>query len=221
MKRNFKRWMIVVLTVVLSIIVVSVCSANASTFSVKLNKNNLSLKIGETFQLRTNISDSTKCIWKSSNKSIITVSSTGKLRAKKAGIATVTATIKGKTVKCKVTVAKAPAWSRKIWKNKIDNWIMADSMQYTTVFKSNGTVCQTGWRNKDTGYYKVISANKIKAYYTNNYVSWAGSTEPKKVNAYTATYTYNKKNKTVYVKYSPEFYKDTNSNAQDGVLYSN
>ena len=75
-------------------------------------------------------------------------------------------------------------------------------------------------RNKDTGYYKVISANKIKAYYTDNYVSWAGSNNPQKVNtSYTATYTYNKKNNTVYVKYSLEFYKNMNSNAKDGVLY--
>ena len=97
---------------------------------------------------------------------------------------------------------------------------MANSMQYKTVFNSDGTVVQTGWRNKDTGHYKVINANKIKAYYTNNYIIWAGSTS-QKLRSYTATYTYNKKNGTVYVKYSAEFYKDANSNAQDGVLYSN
>ena len=221
MKKSMKMWITFILTIVLSTTIILGCSVNARASSVSLNKKNVTLKIGETYQLKTNISESVQCTWKSSNKSVVTVSLKGKIRAKKAGNATVTATIKGKTVKCKVTVAKAPAWSRKIWKNKVDNWIMADSMQYTTVFKSNGTVCQTGWRNKDTGYYKVISTNKIKAYYTNNYVSWAGSTEPQKVNAYTATYTYNKKNKTVYVKYSPEFYKDANSNAQDGVLYSN
>lgn len=62
---------------------------------------------------------------------------------------------------------------------------------------------------------------QIKAYYTNNYIAWAGSTPQKFRRSYTATYTYNKKSGTVYVKYSAEFYKDVNSNAQDGVLYSN
>ena len=222
MKKNFKLWMIVVLTIILSTIVVPVYSTKASMLSIKLNKSCVTLKIGETYQLKTNIADSS-CTWKSSNKSIVTVSATGKLRAKKAGSATVTANINGKTAKCKVTVAKAPAWSRKTWKNKVSDWTMEFSSQYTTVFKSNGTVCQIGWRNKDTGYYRVLSGNKIKAYYTDNYVSWAGSTTPQKVKgySYTVLYTYNKNTKTVTAKYSSGFYKQMLSNAQDGVLYSN
>ena len=51
-------------------------------------------------------------------------------------------------------MSKPPKWSQKIWKNEVSDWTMEFSSQYTTVFKSNGTVCQTGWRNKDTGYYK-------------------------------------------------------------------
>lgn len=180
MRKKFKLWMTVVFAIILSIIVVPMYSAKANTLSIKLNKKSVTLKIGETYQLKSNFSESVSCTWKSSNKSIVTVSATGKLRAKKAGSATVTANINGKTAKCKVTVAKAPAWSRKTWKNKVSDWTMEFSSQYTTVFKSNGTVCQIGWRNKDTGYYRVLSGNKIKAYYTDNYVSWAGSTTPQK-----------------------------------------
>lgn len=222
MRKKFKLWMTVVFAIILSIIVVPMYSAKANTLSIKLNKKSVTLKIGETYQLKTNIADSS-CTWKSSNKSIVTVSTTGKLRAKKAGSATVTVNISGKTTKCKVTVAKAPAWSRKTWKNKVSDWTMEFSSQYTTVFKSNGTVCQTGWRNKDTGYYRVLSGNKIKAYYTDNYVSWAGSVTPQKVKgySYTVIYTYNKNTKTVTAKYSSNFYKQMLSNAQDGVLYSN
>ena len=223
MRKKFKLWMTVVFAIILSIIVVPMYSAKANTLSIKLNKKSVTLKIGETYQLKSNFSESVSCTWKSSNKSIVTVSATGKLRAKKAGSATVTANINGKTSKCKVTVAKAPAWSRKTWKNKVSDWTMEFSSQYTTVFKSNGTVCQIGWRNKDTGYYRVLSGNKIKAYYTDNYVSWAGSTTPQKVKgySYTVLYTYNKNTKTVTAKYSSGFYKQMLSNAQNGVLYSN
>lgn len=223
MIKKFKLWMTVVFAIILSIIVVPMYSAKANTLSIKLNKKSVTLKIGETYQLKSNFSESVSCTWKSSNKSIVTVSATGKLRAKKAGSATVTANINGKTAKCKVTVAKAPAWSRKTWKNKVSDWTMEFSSQYTTVFKSNGTVCQIGWRNKDTGYYRVLSGNKIKAYYTDNYVSWAGSTTPQKVKgySYTVLYTYNKNTKTVTAKYSSGFYKQMLSNAQNGVLYSN
>ena len=150
MRKKFKLWMTVVFAIILSIIVVPMYSAKANTLSIKLNKKSVTLKIGETYQLKSNFSESVSCTWKSSNKSIVTVSATGKLRAKKAGSATVTANINGKTAKCKVTVAKAPAWSRKTWKNKVSDWTMEFSSQYTTVFKSNGTVCQIGWRNKKT-----------------------------------------------------------------------
>lgn len=219
MKRKKRRLITFILTAILTIITVA-CSVNANASSFSLNKKKVALKIGETFQLKVNATGPMQYVWKSSNKSVVTVSSTGKLRAKKAGNAIVTVSTNGKTEKCKVAVEKAPSWSKKIWKNRVSDWTMEFSSQYTTIFNSNGTVCQTGWRNKDTGYYKVISANKIKAYYTDNYVSWAGSNNPQKVNtSYTATYTYNKKNNTVYVKYSLEFYKNMNSNAKDGVLY--
>ena len=94
MRKKFKLWMTVVFAIILLIIVVPMYSAKANTLSIKLNKKSVTLKIGETYQLKTNIADSS-CTWKSSNKSIVTVSTTGKLRAKKAGSATVTVNISG------------------------------------------------------------------------------------------------------------------------------
>lgn len=44
--------------------------------------------------------------WKSSKKKIASVSSSGKIKAKKAGKATITATVNGKKISCKVTVMK-------------------------------------------------------------------------------------------------------------------
>lgn len=221
MKRKVKLWLTFVLTVVMLVGVMPVYSVNAGAAS--LNKKNVVLKIGETFQLKTNSPKSASCTWKSSNKAVVTVSVAGKLRAKKAGTATITAKVNGKTAKCKVTVSKPPKWSQKTWKNEVSDWTMEFSSQYTTVFKSNGTVCQTGWRNKDTGYYKVLNGNKIKAYYNKNYVNWAGSAGWERIKgySYTVTYTYNKYTNTVMARYSSEFYKRKLSNAQDAVLYSN
>lgn len=48
----------------------------------------------------------TKATWKSSNPKVATVSSTGKVTAKKKGTTTITAKTNGKTYKCKVTVLR-------------------------------------------------------------------------------------------------------------------
>lgn len=74
---------------------------------LSLKKTKLTLETGQTYTLRFN-SDA-KASWKSSNKSVATVSTTGNIYAKKAGTATITATIYGKTYRCKVTVKEATA----------------------------------------------------------------------------------------------------------------
>ena len=48
------------------------------------------------------------------------------------------------------------------WKNKVSDPTMEFSSQYTFKFKSNGKVQLRGWRNKDTGTYKIIKGKKIK-----------------------------------------------------------
>lgn len=77
--------------------------------SVALNKTTLTLDIGKTSNLRATVYPSNaankKCTWKSSNTSVATVDSNGKVTAKKAGTATITVkTSNGKTATCKVTV---------------------------------------------------------------------------------------------------------------------
>lgn len=71
-----------ILTAILTIITVA-CLVNANASSFSLNKKKVTLKIGETFQLKLNATEPAQYVWKSSNKSVVTVSSTGKLRAKK------------------------------------------------------------------------------------------------------------------------------------------
>lgn len=55
------------------------------------------------------------------------------------------------------------------WKNKVSDPTMEFSSQYTFKFKSNGKVQLSGWRNKDTGTYKIIKGKKIKATFTSLY----------------------------------------------------
>ena len=74
---------------------------------------------GKSFTLKL-AGASGKVKWSSSNKRVAAVSSKGKVRAKKAGTATVTAKIGGKRVaSCKVTVRKAAAAHEHSWKKVV------------------------------------------------------------------------------------------------------
>lgn len=81
---------------------------------LSLSKKSLTLGVGETYRLKANISPSNasnkKLSWRSSNKNIAVVSSSGNVRAKRAGTVTITATTKDGTRKkasCKIKVKSA------------------------------------------------------------------------------------------------------------------
>lgn len=70
-----------------------------------LNKTAITLKEGQTYQLKLkNIK--ARVTWKSKNKSVATVSSSGKVTAKKHGSTIIQAKCAGKTYQCKVKVKK-------------------------------------------------------------------------------------------------------------------
>ncbi|MDE7212716.1 MAG: leucine-rich repeat protein [Lachnospiraceae bacterium] len=71
---------------------------------IKLEVTELTLKVGEQYPLR--LRGGAKAAWKTSNKAVATVGSTGDIYAKRAGNVTITATIYGKKYKCQVTVIK-------------------------------------------------------------------------------------------------------------------
>ena len=71
----------------------------------KINKKSLSLQVGASSTLKIT-GTKAKIKWKTSNKSVATVSNKGKVTAKKAGTATISAKINGKNISCKVTVPK-------------------------------------------------------------------------------------------------------------------
>lgn len=75
--------------------------------NIKLNKKKATLNKGETLTLKATVSgESQKVTWKSSNSKIATVTKSGKVTAKKAGTATITAKANGVKVTFKVTVKK-------------------------------------------------------------------------------------------------------------------
>ena len=80
-------------------------TARAAAKTVKLNKTKATLYLGQTLQLKLNNAKGT-VKWKSSKKAVATVSSKGKVTAKKKGSATITATNGKKSYKCKITVKK-------------------------------------------------------------------------------------------------------------------
>lgn len=73
--------------------------------SPSISAKSISLKVGESTKLKLNGTDQ-KVKWSSSKKSIASVNSSGKITAKKAGTATITATVLNKKYSCKVTVKK-------------------------------------------------------------------------------------------------------------------
>lgn len=78
---------------------------------VKLSKTSVTLKMGKTLSLKATITPEDadhSATWKSSDKAIATVSSTGVVTAKKAGKAEITVTSKdgSKTATCTVTITK-------------------------------------------------------------------------------------------------------------------
>lgn len=84
--------------------------SSAKVTGVKLNKTSLSLKIGNTAYLRATVSPNganKNVTWISSDPSVATVSSAGKVTGIKAGTATITAATVdgGHTAACQVTVA--------------------------------------------------------------------------------------------------------------------
>lgn len=80
------------------------CTADAKAKKkIKLNKTKLTLTVGKTYKLKLK-NNKKKVKWSSTKKSIASVSSKGKIKAKKAGKATIVAKASGKKYKCKVTV---------------------------------------------------------------------------------------------------------------------
>ena len=109
MKKNFKKLIVLFtcLTILLSVSMVQVYAAPS------ISAKKVSVYVGKTKQLKVS-GTSTSVKWTTSNSKIVTVSSKGLIKGKKAGKAIVTATTSGKQLKCAVTVKNVNAKANKI-----------------------------------------------------------------------------------------------------------
>jgi len=136
---------------------------------VTLNETEVSLEKGKTLTLKasvapSSISDKT-VTWKSSDKSVATVTSAGKVKGVKAGTATITCTSKatGATATCKVTVTNGAVYLDKtevaLLKGKtVTLKATISPLPSETLFSNNGVT----WKSSDESVATVTSAGKVK-----------------------------------------------------------
>lgn len=90
--------------------------------TIKLNKKSLTLKKGQSSTLKVT-GTKKKVQWSSSNKKIATVSSKGKVTAKKAGTTYIKAKVNGKTLSCKVVVKNTTSSTKKSTKKESTTYV--------------------------------------------------------------------------------------------------
>ena len=87
------------------------CFSVTASATPKLSQRKATLTVGQKITLRVKNRGKKKVKWSSSNKKVATVSSKGKVKAKRKGTAVITAKTGEKKLKCRVTVRKAPSGS--------------------------------------------------------------------------------------------------------------
>lgn len=106
MKTVVKGFKGIIAVVLMITVLLSGFSTKAQAATVKLNKTNISVQKGKTYQLKIK-GTSSKVSWSSSNKKIATVSSSGKVTSVDTGTTTITAKVSGKSYKATVKVVDA------------------------------------------------------------------------------------------------------------------
>lgn len=107
--------------------------------AVKLNKKKVTLYVGKSTTLKVK-GTKKKAKWTSSNKKVATVSSKGKVKAKKKGTAKITAKVGKKKYTCKVTVKEKSSSTPFVFTASQTNLSMTDSGNETVIItNSRGT----------------------------------------------------------------------------------
>lgn len=186
MKTSIKRLLSLMMT--LALVTTTVLTSDVTTAYAASSSNtvkSVSLKIGTknvtkktttmyvkdtaTLKVTVNPSKAKKSVTFKSNKtSIATVSSKGKITAKKAGTAKVTVTVKGKDNKSKSTyvnvkVQNRPVTSVKVSPTKLTLKKGESETIKATVSPSNATVKTVTWTSNKTSVATVSSKGKITA----------------------------------------------------------
>lgn len=176
MKNTARRFLAIVLiaTLLTASMTAPTCAAGKKSKTVKTTKVILSqtgtvkLSVGETLRLIATVkpSNSTqKVIWSSSKKSVATVKN-GKVTARKAGTATITAKSGKKSAKVKVKVVKAAptGGAGTLPKAILEKWLTFmdthnDGTSYR--FHANGTYDRTAYEASGIGWYSVTYSGSL------------------------------------------------------------
>ena len=130
---------------------------------VKLDKSSISLGVKESILMTPTIPDGTHAsfTWSTSDKTVATVSKTGKITGRKAGKATVTVkTQNGKTAKVTVKVLKAPS---KLTLDKNSASLMEGESLKLKVTLPSKTYSKITWSSSNNGVATVSAAGKVTA----------------------------------------------------------
>lgn len=126
--------------------------------TVKINKGRATIYVGNTENLEVVGTDET-VTWKSSNKKVATVDKNGVVTAKTKGVTLITATVSGKTLKCKVCV-KEPPKPKVYYINKKTEMKVTKGKTYT--FSVTGTKA-VSWSSSNKKVATISSKGVVSA----------------------------------------------------------
>ncbi|MGN1117045.1 MAG: Ig-like domain-containing protein [Acutalibacteraceae bacterium] len=138
--------------------------------SMTMNYTSKTINTGSSLKLKVTAKPSNATTqtytWKTSNSKIATVSSTGTVKALKAGTVTIAAYAtdgSGKKATCKITVKDVPVSSIKLSKTKATLYPGASLTLKATVSPTNATVPTVKWTTSDSTAATVSSTGVVKA----------------------------------------------------------
>lgn len=170
--RIFKQTFAWILALIMIFSVFPATQVNAAT-KPKLSKTKITMTVGQSKKLKVKgISKkrAKRIKWKSSKKKVVTVTKTGKLKARKAGKATITAKVGKKKLKCKVVVKRkrkkarkkkeSNSSSKKMWLSKTSVTLQAGSGVDLVLHNAKNVVKWSSSNNKVAWADRATSSSK-------------------------------------------------------------
>ncbi len=140
------------------------CKIKVKNPTIKLNSKSKTLDVGDDMTLKATVTPSSRKVsWSSSNTKIAAVDAKGKVTAKKAGSATITAKIKDTKVKatCKVTVKNVAPKKVTLSDEKATLYVGQSKKLEATVTPANATNKKLTWSSDNTSVATVSTAGNI------------------------------------------------------------
>ena len=170
--RIFKQTFAWILALMMVFSIFPATQVNAAT-KPKLSKTKITMTVGQSKKLKVKgISKkrAKRIKWKSSQKKVVTVTKTGKLKARKAGKAVITAKVGKKKLKCKVVVKRkrkkarkkkeSNSSSKKMWLSKTSVTLQAGSGVDLVLHNAKNVVKWSSSNNKVAWADRATSSSK-------------------------------------------------------------